>query len=261
MPGERTTGDPAAVARRALSLLDLTELGESATDDDVVRLCERAVTPHGHVAAVCVWPRHVGTAAYELMTEPVGIATVVNFPSGDETVPHVVTATAEVLRNGATEVDLVLPYRAFQQGAIEHVALMLSAVRTATTAARATLKVILETGELGDAATIEAAARLAIDHGADFVKTSTGMTPVGATPEATEALLRVIAASDRPVGLKVSGGVRTLADAAVYLDQAEQVMGPSWATPATFRFGASRLLDALLDALDGRSRPASAGDY
>lgn len=261
MPGERTTGDPAAVARRALTLLDLTELGDHATDDDVARLCARAVTPHGHVAAVCVWPRHVGMAAFELMTEPIGIATVVNFPTGDETVPHVMTATADALRNGATEIDLVLPYRALQEGVIEHVALMLSAARTATTAARATLKVILETGELGDATAIEAAARLAVDHGADFVKTSTGKTPVGATLEATAAMLRVIAAAGRPVGLKVSGGVRTVADAAAYLDQAEQVMGPSWATPATFRFGASGLLDALLAALDGGERASVAGDY
>lgn len=261
MPADRPTGDPAAVARRALRLLDLTDLGEAATDDDTVRLCERAETRHGHVAAVCVWPRHVATAARELMHAPVGIATVVNFPGGDEPVPHVVAVTEQALREGASEVDLVLPYRAFLQGAVEHVELMLTAVRATATAGRALLKVILETGELGGVDAVAAAARLAIGHGADFVKTSTGTTPVGATPQATGAMLRVIAAAGRPVGLKVSGGIRALDDAAGYLDQAEQVMGPSWATPSTFRFGASALLDALLAALDGGATPDEATGY
>lgn len=243
-------GDPSAIARRALTLLDLTELGDRATEADVVRLCERAVTPFGHVAAVCVWPHHVALAARELMSAPVRIATVVNFPTGDEGVPHVVAATEQALRDGAHEIDLVLPYRAYLDGAIEHVALMLDAVRAATTEARAVLKVILETGELGGTQHVEGASRLAIAHGADFVKTSTGKVPVGATLDATAAMLRTIIGAGRPVGLKVSGGVRTLEQAAAHLEQAETTMGPSWATPATFRIGASALLDALLATLD-----------
>ncbi|MFZ9628553.1 MAG: deoxyribose-phosphate aldolase [Ilumatobacteraceae bacterium] len=256
MRGADGHGDPAAIARRALALLDLTELGNHADDDAIVQLCDRAVTSHGHVAAVCVWPRHVALAARELMSSPVRIATVVNFPSGDEAVTHVVAVTEQALADGAHEFDLVLPYHAYLDGAIEHVALMLETVRATTASARATLKVILETGELGGLDHVEAASRLAIAHGADFVKTSTGTTPVSATLDATAVMLRTIAAAGRPVGLKPSGGIRTLAQAAQYLDQAEQVMGPSWATPSTFRFGASSLLEALLEALDGGIPPA-----
>lgn len=242
-------------------MLDLTELGDAATEADAAARCERAITPHGNVAAVCVWPRHVRVARSTLAGTTIPIATVVNFPTGDEAVPHVVESTELALADGATEIDVVLPYRAMLEGAVEHVVLMLESVRSAASTGGALLKVILETGELGGPEAIDAAARVAIAHGADFVKTSTGKTPVGATLDATAAMLRIIAAAGRPVGLKVSGGVRTVADAAAYLDQAEQAMGPSWATPATFRFGASGLLDALLAALDGGGQASATGDY
>ena len=99
-----------------------------------------------------------------------------------------------------------------------------------------------------------------IAHGADFVKTSTGKTPVSATPEAAEIILEAIAVSGRPVGFKASGGIRTLADAATYLDLADTIMGAGWATPATFRFGASGLLDALQSALSASGSVARATD-
>ena len=93
------------------------------------------------------------------------------------------------------------------------------------------------------------AARLAIDHGADFIKTSTGKTYVSATISATVMILDAIRSGDRKVGIKPSGGIGTLADAARYLAVADEMMGPDWVTPATFRFGASGLLDALETAL------------
>jgi deoxyribose-phosphate aldolase len=120
------------------------------------------------------------------------------------------------------------------------------------------LKVILETGELKDAALIETASRIAIAAGADFIKTSTGKTPVSATPEAAEIMLNAIRASGRAVGLKPSGGIRTLTDAKHYLDLADRIMGPGWATPRTFRIGASSVYDALVAAIDGRASTASA---
>jgi deoxyribose-phosphate aldolase len=253
--------DRVAVARRALSMLDLTELGDSATDADAVARCERAVTPHGPVAAVCVWPRHVRVARATLAGTDIPIATVVNFPSGDESVSHVVEATELALADGAAEIDLVLPYRAMLEGAVEHVVLMLESVRSAASTGGALLKVILETGELGGPEAIDAAARVAIAHGADFIKTSTGKTPASATPEATEVMLRAIADTSWPVGLKASGGIRTLDDAAVYLHQADRIMGPEWATTCTFRFGASGLLDALLAEIDRSSGVMGSGDY
>jgi len=121
--------------------------------------------------------------------------------------------------------------------------------------------VILETGELKEPALIETASRLAIEAGADFIKTSTGKTPVSATPEAAEIMLKAIEASGRAVGLKPSGGIRTLADAKLYLDLADRIMGPGWATPRTFRIGASSVYDALIAAIEGRASTTAAGTY
>ncbi len=109
-----STASPADIARRAITLLDLTELGDAATDDDVRALCGRAVGPHGNVAAVCVWPRHVALAHHLLDNTGVRIATVVNFPGGDDDpIDEVVALTGAALADGADEIDLVLPYRAF----------------------------------------------------------------------------------------------------------------------------------------------------
>lgn len=238
----------ADVARRSLALLDLTDLGDSCVDDDVIALCDRAVSPHGAVAAVCVWPRFVTTAARQLSGSGVRVATVVDFPTGDEPVDRVVDQTRVAIDDGADEIDLVLPYRAFLAGDMQRVESMLDAVRAVVPSSRL-VKVILETGELGDDHNVMAAARMAIAHGADFVKTSTGKSSVSATPRAVQSMLEVIAEADRPIGIKPSGGIRTLTDAAEYLDLADRIMGPSWVTPQTFRFGASGLLDAILDAL------------
>lgn len=241
--------DEASLARRALALIDLTDLNDGCTDDDVRRLCARAVTPFGPVAAVCVWPRFVTTAKHELASTTVKVATVVDFPSGDEPIDQVVSTTETAIADGADEIDVVLPYRALLAGDEERVVAMLRAVRAAVPAPRH-LKVILETGELVGLDHVERAARLAIDHGADFVKTSTGKSKVSATPDAVRVMLQVISSSGRPIGIKPSGGIRTVADAAVYLRLADEIMGPAWATPDTFRFGASGLLDAVLAAID-----------
>jgi deoxyribose-phosphate aldolase len=109
------------------------------------------------------------------------------------------------------------------------------------------LKLILETGVLESPDRIAAAARTAVMSGVDFLKTSTGKVPVGATLEAAAVLLTVIAEADGRVGLKVSGGVRTPDDAARYIALAGSMVGESWITPGHFRIGASSLLDGLLD--------------
>lgn len=246
------TNDSSSTAHRAIALLDLTELGDHATVDDVTALCTRAIGPHGKVAAVCVWPRHVAHAARQLAATGVRIATVVNFPSGNDDIDAVVELARAAQLDGADEIDLVLPYRAFLAGDHARGAAMISAVRQAVAAGSGkTLKVILETGELVDLAVIRAAAELAIRHGADFIKTSTGKTPVSATLGATQVMLQAIHDLDPAVGLKPSGGIRTLAEAAAHLAQADTIMGPAWASPATFRFGASGLLTALEAAIDG----------
>jgi deoxyribose-phosphate aldolase len=253
--------DDVALARRALALLDLTELGDDATDDDVLALCGRARSPHGDVAAVCVWPRHVALARRTLGNDsPVRIATVVNFPHGMDTIDEVCAETRQALADGTDEIDLVLPWRAFAGGARDQAGAMVAAVRDEVPEGKR-LKVILETGELLTMTNIDAASRLAIRQGADFIKTSTGKTPNGASLEATELMLRAIHDADAPVGLKPSGGIRTLDDAAAYLAQADEIMGPGWVTPATFRFGASGLWNALVAAIEGGSGVRAEGQY
>jgi deoxyribose-phosphate aldolase len=247
------------MARRALASLDLTDLSDGCTADDVMALCARAQTPHGPVAAVCIWPRFVAVARSALGNGPVRIATVVNFPRGCDPVAPVLEETARALADGAHEIDVVLPYRAFAEGRADIAARLVSAVRQA--ARGAVLKVILETGMLHEAPLIRRAADLAIAEGADFIKTSTGKVEVNATPAAVAVMLEAIAASKRPIGLKPAGGIRTLADAAGYIAQADAAMGAEWASPATFRLGASGVLTALLAALDGQAAPETKAVY
>lgn len=250
----------AETAQRALRCLDLTDLTDTCTDQAIDALCAKAVDPRGPVAAVCVWPQFVKRTQDNLKGSPVRIATVVNFPAGGEDVGRVADDVQEALSDGANEIDLVLPYEAVRRGDRGIATEMIEAVRDLVDQGRL-LKVILETGELKEPALIETASRLAIEAGANFIKTSTGKTPVSATPQAAEIMLNAIKASGRSVGLKPSGGIRTLADAKVYLDLADGIMGAGWATPRTFRIGASSVYDALIAAIEGRASTTAAGTY
>jgi deoxyribose-phosphate aldolase len=235
----------AAFARRAIALLDLTDLSNGLDEAGVERLCARAVTPLGPVAAVCLWAGFVPQARRLLRGTPVRIATVVNFPAGEDDVMRAADEARYALLDGADEIDVVLPWRSLIAGRQEVVGALLGAVRAVVPPGK-TLKTILETGELKTPALIRAAARIAIGTGADIIKTSTGKTEVSATPEAVRLMLEEIRASGRRVGLKPSGGIRTADDARAYLALADEIMGEGWARPETFRFGASGLLDALL---------------
>ncbi|MGX9982757.1 deoxyribose-phosphate aldolase [Methylobacterium fujisawaense] len=239
-----TESEAGAVARRALPLLDLTDLGETCTEPRIDALCRDA--KRGGVAAICVWPRFIEQGARALAGTGIRIATVINFPDGGEDCARATDDTAEALRDGADEIDLVLPYRALLRGEAAIARDMVEAVRD--TCGSAILKVILETGELADPDRIREASRIALEAGADFLKTSTGKSAVSATPEAAEAMLAEIRASGRPAGLKVSGGLRSIADAATYLALADRLMGPAWVSPKTFRLGASSLFAALIQA-------------
>ncbi|MDK9698114.1 MAG: deoxyribose-phosphate aldolase [Siculibacillus sp.] len=253
-----TSFDAKAVAARALPLIDLTDLGEAATEAGARDLCRRAVTPHGRVAAVCLWPRFVATAKAALAGTGVGIATVVNFPAGGEDTRAVEAETERAIADGADEIDLVMPYRAFLAGRRGFAESQIVRVRRVC-AGRARLKVILETGEIADPAEIRAAADTALAAGADFVKTSTGKVAVNATPEAARLLLEAVRDVGRPAGVKVAGGIRTVAEAKTHLDLADRIMGPAWVNSDTFRFGASGLLGDVLATLDGTATAAPAG--
>lgn len=245
----------------ALSLLDLTNLKDDCTEAQIDALCERAQTPYGNSAAICIWPRFVARARTVLgKGHKVRIATVVNFPSGDMEIADVAAETREAIADGADEIDLVIPYKKFLVGNEEAVTHMVAAIRAEC--GSALLKVILETGEIKDPALIRRASELAIEAGADFIKTSTGKVAVNATLEAADIMLRAIRQSGRKVGFKPAGGIGSVADAALYLSLAETIMTPDWPMPSTFRFGASGVLDDILAVLGGtQPAPAKASSY
>lgn len=248
-------------AKTALSLLDLTDLTDTCDAAAIEKLCRQAQTPFGTTAAICIWPRFV-VEARGILGEghAVKIATVVNFPSGDLAVADVIAETRQAIADGADEIDLVIPYRAFLAGNEAAVTEMVTAVKAACTPP-VILKTILETGEIKDAALIRRASDLAIAAGSDFIKTSTGKVAVNATLPAAEIMLTAIRDSGRPVGFKPAGGVRTVADAGDYLALAASILGEGWATPQTFRFGASGLLGDILTVLGGQPAPSAPASY
>lgn len=249
--------DPVPTARRALACLDLTNLNDDCTPADIAALCDRALTPHGPVAAVCIYPRFVAEAKQRLGGTPVAVATVVNFPAGREDAEAVVAETEKAIANGADEIDLVLPYRRIGDAPKLAEDLVVAVCQAAGD--DTVLKVILETGELQEERLIRRAADIAIRAGADFIKTSTGKVTVNATPEAARVMLSVIVDYEGDVGFKAAGGIRTVDDAALYLRLADEMLGPDWAKPDRFRFGASGLLDAVLAAIDRRAGQAGSG--
>jgi deoxyribose-phosphate aldolase len=247
-------------ARVALACLDLTSLNEGDDEAATARLCRRATGRFGHVAAVCVWPRYAALAR-SLLPETVRVAAVANFPAGGGDAAAALRDVQEIVAAGAQEVDVVLPWRALSAGDEAAALELLRAARGACEGL--TLKVILETGALREPALIERASKLALQAGADFLKTSTGKVPVGATLPAAEAMLRVIAAdarASRRVGIKFSGGLRQVADVAPYLDLVERRLGADALQPARLRIGASSLLDDLEAVLGGATSTSAAGD-
>jgi deoxyribose-phosphate aldolase len=242
-------------ARLALACLDLTTLNDGDDEAAVAALVARARSRFGMPAALCVWPR---LAAFARREAPAGvaIAAVANFPHGGTDADAAVRDTAGIVDAGAQEVDVVMPWRAFVAGDMAAAAL-LRAVRRASEGR--ILKVILETGALGDEALIRRASALALAEGADFLKTSTGKVAVGATPAAARAMLETIAATPgSTAGFKASGGVRTVADAALYAGLVRDTLGEAALTPRRFRLGASGLLDDI-EAVLGGGVPAQPG--
>jgi deoxyribose-phosphate aldolase len=245
-------------ARLALACLDLTSLGDADTEADVAALCQRAQSPFGQVAAVCVWPRLAAFARAQLPAS-IAVAAVANFPHGDADIDAAVLDTEHIVQAGAQEVDVVLPYRSLMTSDDRAVTDLLTAVRNACPGLL--IKVILETGELKTPELIERACQLSLDGGADFLKTSTGKTPVSATQEAARIMLGAIAASPAArnrVGFKAAGGIRTVAEASAYLALTQELLGAQALTPQRFRIGASSLLDDIEAVLSGAVEPSTA---
>ncbi|ABC29840.1 deoxyribose-phosphate aldolase [Hahella chejuensis KCTC 2396] len=232
-------------ARLSIPLLDLTSLNDADTDASITALCQKARTPEGWVAAVCVYPRFVALAKQILSEAPVKVATVVNFPHGEAPADVVIVETTEAIRAGADEIDLVFPYKALLAGDENTGRKLVAAVKAACGEA-VRLKVIIESGELKTPDNVRRASELAIAAGADFLKTSTGKVKVNATLDAAEVMLNCIRESRAPVGFKAAGGVSTPEQARLYLSLAMNIMGDDWVSPDNFRFGASSLLHNLL---------------
>ncbi len=243
-------------ARIALACLDLTSLNDNDTEADIAALCEKAGNGVGLPAAVCVWPRLAAFARTQV-PQQVSVAAVANFPHGSLDVQAAVRDTHAIVEAGAQEVDVVLPWRAVLAGDLQGAAQVLRAVRRACEGR--VLKVILESGNLADPAVIRAACHLALDEGADFLKTSTGKSGTGATPEAARVMLQVIqerSTAQGPVaGFKASGGVRKVSDAAVYIALVREVLNVQVVGPQWLRIGASGLLDDI-QAVLGDERPS-----
>lgn len=245
-----------ATARIALACLDLTSLNDADQPADIERLCRRAQGPCGATAAVCVWPRFAALAR-SLLPPHIAVAAVANFPAGGSDTGRAVRDAAAIAAAGAQEVDVVLPYH--ELGAAPK---LLAAVRRACEGLG--LKVILETGELQTEARIGLACRIALDAGADFLKTSTGRVPVNATPATARLLLQAIAADPSArshVGFKAAGGIRSVADAGIYVALVHDILGAAALHPARFRIGASGLLDDIEAVLAGSTPPAGSTPY
>jgi deoxyribose-phosphate aldolase len=243
--------DIKSVAQRTLSLMDLTSLTDIETEQEIIDLCHQAKSPAGETAAICIFPRFIPIAKKTLnaqQTPQIKVATVTNFPHGNDDITIALAETRAAVAYGADEVDLVFPYRALMQGN-ETIGFDMVSVCKQACADNAKLKVIIETGELKTEELIRKASEISIKAGADFIKTSTGKVAINATPEAAKIMLEVIKAKNTAVGFKPSGGVKNADDAAIYLDLANNILGKDWIDAEHFRFGASSLLNNLLDTL------------
>ncbi|MGL6258361.1 deoxyribose-phosphate aldolase [Vibrio sp. WXL103] len=256
--------DLKTAALRALKLMDLTTLNDDDTDAKVIQLCHDAKSAVGNTAAICIYPRFIPIAKKTLReqgTPDVRIATVTNFPHGNDDIEIAVAETKAAVAYGADEVDVVFPYRALIAGNEEVGFELVKQCKAAC--GDVLLKVIIETGELKEEALIKKASQICIEAGADFIKTSTGKVAVNATPEFARMMLEVIRDMGvaKTVGFKPAGGVRTAEDAAQYLAMADEILGDDWVDARHYRFGASSLLTNLLNTLDVTDQTADPSAY
>jgi deoxyribose-phosphate aldolase len=241
--------------RLAVSMLDLTTLEGADTPGKVRHLCAKAVCPSPTIpeipscAAVCVYPSLAGVAHAALEGTGVRTASVATaFPSGQASFEVKLRDVEDAVAAGAEEIDMVISREAFLAG--EDTRVMEEIVRVKEACGDAHLKVILETAELGSYDHVRHASLLAMEAGADFIKTSTGKAASGATPGVTLVMLEAIRdymeRTDRPVGMKAAGGVSTSKAALHRLVLVKETLGDEWLSPERFRIGASSLLNDLL---------------
>ena len=241
--------DDVTAAKHLIHLLDLTSLNKDDTESRIEKLCKKAQTPYGNVAAVCIYPKFLPLAQDMLEGTGIRLATVVNFPEGNADLSKLRAETEYALEKGAQEIDAVFPYKNFLNKDYQTCADFV-AYASKLTGKKHPLKIILETGAIEKSALIAEATKICIANGANFIKTSTGKTEVSATPEAANLILENISSGRRNIGFKASGGIKTLDEAKKYLILAESIMGEKWVSPQTFRIGASSLLNDLITTIE-----------
>ncbi len=246
--------------KMVLSMIDLTTLEGMDTVKKVQQLCYKATHIHNelpdlpNVAAVCVYPTMVKTASNALKDFDVKVASVATaFPSGSSSLRIKIQETKEAIFNGADEVDMVISRGKFHSGEYNYVFDEIASIKE-TCGSDVRLKVILETGELGDYDHIRFASEIAINAGADFIKTSTGKETENATLPVSLVMVRMIRdyykLTGCYVGFKPAGGVSDSKTALLYMTMMQEELGRRWLEPDLFRFGASSLLGDIERQLD-----------
>lgn len=234
------------IAKKLIPLIDLTSLNDKDNQKTIEKLCHKAKTFYGFVAAVCIYPQFVNHANELLINTPVKVVTVANFPGGNQSITDCIKTIKKSISDGANEIDLVMPYTSYLEGNIASVKKFLQVCRSICTPPTV-LKIIIETGALIHNDFIFDATNLAIETGANFIKTSTGKINTGATLNAVGLILSAIKKyPEKKVGLKISGGINRTEQALTYLRLVEKNMGKEWISISTLRFGTSRLLDDIL---------------
>ena len=239
----------------ALSMIDLTTLEGKDTSGKVQQLCYKALHPHDAikniptVAAICVYPPHVRTAKNALLGSDIQVASVATaFPSGQTCLDVKLKETKYAVDEGADEIDMVISRGQFLSGNYQYVYDEIASVKEAC--GKSHLKVILETGELDTLDNIRKASEIAMQAGADFIKTSTGKIQPAATMPVTYVMLEAIKdyylKTGKKIGMKPAGGISTSKIALQYLVMLNEVLGQQWMNKKYFRFGASSLANDIL---------------
>lgn len=243
-----------------LNMIDLTSLNSTDNRSSILRFTGNVNSFSGkysnipNVAAICVYPNFVPVVKEKLNVRNVKIAAVAGgFPSSQTFRTIKVTESKMAVDAGADEIDIVISVGSFLGQSYDKVADEIREIRYAI--GDKVLKVILETGLLGDYENIFKASMIAMDAGADFIKTSTGKTPVSATPQAAFVMCRAIAdffdETGIKVGFKAAGGIVTAADAHMYFRIVSTCLGKDWLNNNLFRIGASRLANNILSEISG----------
>ena len=238
-----------------LSMLDLTTLEGKDSEGKVKQLCYKASHLHykhpglPYVAAICVYPTMVPIAKKELEGTGINVASVATaFPSGMADINAKLDEVKSVVDAGADEVDMVISRGRFLNGDYNYVSDEISQVKDAC--GKAHLKVILETGELVTLDNVQLASDIAMEAGADFIKTSTGKVSPAATPPVVLTMLEAIRdfqiKTGKKIGMKPAGGISTAKQAIQYLVMIKETLGDDWLSPNLFRFGASSLANDIL---------------